>query len=121
MPLELELSRQILGIAFAVHNELGPGLLERCYHEAFCLELGIAEIPYVSQKKYQVTYKGEKIGDYIADLVVNNKILLELKSAIELHQSMDYQILNYLRLSNWRVGYLINFHGPKVVWKRFVL
>jgi GxxExxY protein len=121
LPLELKLSHQIIGIAFTVHNELGPGLLERCYHDAFCLELNAGGIPFESQKKYQVLYKDIKIGVYTADLVVDDRILLELKSAIELHQSMNYQIMNYLRLSKCRVGYLMNFHGPKVVWKRFVL
>jgi GxxExxY protein len=115
------LSNKIIEIAFTIHNALGPGLLERCYHDAFCIELLSSEISFEKQKKYEVKYKEIKIGDYVADIVVDNKIILELKSVVELHHSMDYQIVNYLRLSNCRVGYLINFHNPKIEWKRFVL
>jgi GxxExxY protein len=115
------LSNRLIKIAFTVHNELGPGLLERCYQEAYCLELHAGGITFESQKRYEVFYKQVKIGDYIADILVDHRIILELKSAIELHHSMDAQIINYLRLSKCRVGYLMNFHGSKVVWKRFVL
>jgi GxxExxY protein len=115
-----ELSDRIISLVFAVHNELGMGLLESAYEEAMCWELGHAGIPFERQKVYSLIYKGDNIGCYIADLVVDNKVILELKSVTALTNIMSAQVLNYLRLSGLEVGYLINFHGFRVEWKRFV-
>jgi GxxExxY protein len=116
-----QLSHRILNIAFEVHNVLGPGLLERCYYDAYCLELRACGIKYESQKKIEVIYRDFKIGEYLADIVVDDKIIIELKSVTEFHPAMEAQIINYLRLSKYQVGYLINFNGSRVEWKRFVL
>jgi GxxExxY protein len=118
--LHFELSNKILNMAFTIHNILGPGLLEHAYEEAFCIELKHAGIPFERQKVYALHYKGELIGGYIADLVVDNKVVLELKSVGALNQVMAAQIINYLRLSKCPVGYLLNFNGLRVEWKRFV-
>jgi GxxExxY protein len=115
-----ELSNALLGMAFTVHGGLGPGLLESAYEEAFCVELKLAGIFFERQKVYPLTYKGYDIGGYIADLVVDNAIILELKSVSMLNAVMDAQLINYLKLSKLQVGYLLNFHGNKVEWKRFV-
>ncbi len=115
-----ELSNTLLGMAFTVHNCLGPGLLEAAYEEAFCVELTLAGIFYERQKVYPLTYKGYDIGGYIADIVVDNAVILELKSVSQLNAVMDAQLLNYLKLSRLQVGYLMNFHGSRVEWKRFV-
>jgi len=115
-----ELSEKVLGMAFSVHNILGPGLLESAYEGAYCIELSRAGIPFERQRVYPLHYKGELVGAYIADLVVDNKIILELKSVSMLNQVMEAQIINYLRLSRIPVGYLINFNGLKVQWRRFV-
>ena len=72
------------------------------------------------QKVYPLYFKGEYIGGYIADLVVDDKIILELKSVSYLTRVMDAQIINYLKLSHMQVGYLMNFNAPRLVWKRFV-
>jgi GxxExxY protein len=119
--LHPQLSHRILDIAFQVHNILGPGLLDRCYQEAYCLELRAAGVYFESQKNIEVIYRDIKIGEYIADIVVDEKIILELKSVNEFHPTMEAQIINYLRLSKCQVGYLINFNRPSVEWKRFVL
>ena len=103
-----------------MHNLLGPGLLESAYEGAFCVELSHAGIPLERQKVYPLYYKGEYIGAYIADLVVDNKIIVELKSVSKLTAVMDAQLINYLRLSRIQVGYLMNFNAPKLEWKRFV-
>ena len=115
-----ELSEAVIGAAFAVHNALGPGLLESAYEGAMAVELTYRGLPFQRQVVYPLQYRGEYCGAYIADLVVADKILLELKSVKELSPVMDAQVINYLRLSGIPVGYLINFHGCRVVWRRFV-
>jgi GxxExxY protein len=69
---------------------------------------------------YISRYRGENVGTYFADIVVDGKIILELKAVAEFHPSMEAQIVNYLKVSKVPVGYLINFHNKKVEWKRFV-
>jgi GxxExxY protein len=113
------LSEKIVGMAFRIHNILGPGLLEHCYQEAFCVELKRNAVPFEREKVYSLFYMGEPIGGYRADLVVDDKVILELKSVKELNPCMEAQIVNYLRLSKVPVGYLINFNGQRVAWKRF--
>ncbi len=113
-----ELSDKLLGMAFTVHNLLGPGLLEVAYEEAFCVELMLAGIRYERQRVFPLSYKGYDIGGYIADLVVENAVILELKSVQQLNEIMEAQLLNYLKLAKLSVGYLINFQGMRVVWRR---
>ena len=115
-----ELSDSVLGAAFAVHNELGPGLLESAYEGAVCVELRLRGIGVERQPVFPLHYRGEYVGAYIADLVVAGTIILELKAVKELSPVMDAQIINYLKLSELPVGYLINFANTRVEWKRFV-
>jgi GxxExxY protein len=115
-----ELSDQLIGLSYTVHNILGPGLLESAYEEAMCLELKLNNIYFERQKVYPLRYKGQYIGGYIADLVVDNKVILELKSVAALNPAMDAQLINYLKLSGIPVGYLINFQGTRVEWRRMV-
>ena len=116
-----ELSHQVLGSVFSVHNILGPGLLESAYEGALVIEFQRAGIAHTRQKVYPLFYKGELAGAYIADLVVDNKIILELKSVRQLTATMEAQLINYLRLSKVPVGYLINFRNTKVEWRRFIV
>ncbi len=118
--IQHELSNKVLGIAFKVHNVLGVGLHESAYEEAFCIELANADIAYERQKVFPIQYCRQYIGTCIADIVVNNTIIVELKSVRELNPVMFSQLLNYLKLSGLQVGYLINFHNLKVEWRRFV-
>jgi len=118
--IQKELSDRIIGLSFSVHRTLGPGLLESAYEEAMCWELSHAHIPFERQKVYPLCYKGDYISAYFADLVVDNAVILELKAVKELTDSMTAQIINYLKLSKIPVGYLINFQGAKLEWKRFV-
>ena len=115
-----KLSYLLLKFAFSVQNLLGPGLLESAYEGAFCVELAKAGIPYERQKVYPLYYKGEYIGAYIADLVIDNKIIVELKSVHHLTRVMEAQLINYLKLSKLKVGYLMNFNAMRLEWKRFV-
>lgn len=116
-----ELSHQVLGSVFSVHNILGSGLLESAYEGALVIEFQRRCIPHSRQKIYPLFYKGELAGAYIADLVVDNKIILELKSVRQLTAVMEAQLINYLRLSKVPVGYLINFRNTKVEWRRFIV
>ena len=115
-----ELSRRVLGACFAVHNALGPGLLESAYEGALVIEFQQQGLACERQAVYPVYYRGQVAGAYIADLVVEGSIILELKSVRSLTAVMEAQLLNYLRLSGVPVGYLINFNGERVVWRRFV-
>jgi GxxExxY protein len=119
--LHKELSVKVLGAAFSVHNILGPGLLESAYEGAFVVELENLAVKYERQRVYPLYYKGRLVSAYIADLVVDDTIIVELKSVKELHKTMEAQIINYLRLAKLEVGYLINFNGIRVEWKRFVV
>jgi len=114
------LTSKILSLAFNVHNGLGPGLLESCYQGAMEVELTQAGIAFKSQQEFPLVYKGVTVGCYIADLVVANNVILELKSVQAFNPVMHAQIINYLRLSGCQVGFLINFNHTAVQWKRFV-
>jgi len=118
--LHKELSCKLVGMAFTVHNILGPGLLEHAYKEALCVELKLSGIPYDRERVFPLEYKGENIGTYFADIVVDDKIILEIKSAQMLHASMEAQIINYLKVSGIEVGYLINFKNGNVEWRRYI-
>ena len=113
------LSRKVLGAVFNVHNILGPGLLEAAYEGALVVELQQMGLSVKRQEVYPVYYKGECVGAYIADVVVEGRIILELKSVFKLNANMEAQLINYLKLSKIPVGYLINFRNVKVNWRRF--
>ncbi len=118
--LHAEISTKVLGAAFAIHSALGPGLLESAYEGAFVVELARKGVFLERQKVFPLQYCGEYIGAYIADIVVDNTIIVELKSVSKLSEVMEAQLLNYLRLSNLQVGYLLNFHNPRLEWRRFI-
>jgi len=115
------LSNKVLSCAFSVHNILGPGLVEACYEGALVVEFQRAGIQFQRQAVYPLCYKGELVGGYIADLVVEDKIILELKSVTMLQDVMVAQLMNYLRLSQCHVGYLMNFRNTKLEYKRYVV
>jgi GxxExxY protein len=114
-----ELSDQVLGAAFTVHSALGPGLLESLYQKAMCIELKYRHIYYECQSPYDVFYRDEFIGRFYADLVIEKKIIVELKAVKILKALMEAQTINYLKISNIAIGYLINFNSISLVWKRF--
>ncbi len=115
-----ELSSVVLKAAFTVHSALGSGLLEAVYEGAYVVELMSQGVSVERQVVYPVVYKSEYVGAYIADVVVDEKIIVELKSVSCLNNVMEAQLLNYLRLSGLQVGYLLNFHNTSLEWRRFV-
>ncbi len=118
---EQELTEKILKSAFAVHNALGAGFLERVYANALAVEMRACGIPLMQEVPFKIHYRGAIVGDYVADLVVDNRALLELKACAVVDSAHTAQILNYLRASRIRVGLLMNFGRPKLEYRRFVL
>lgn len=106
-----ELSSKIIGSAIEVHRELGPGLLESTYERCLVHELGLRGIRAVRQKSQPINYKGLEIDEgYRIDILVENRIILELKAVSEITNIYRAQLLTYLKLSNCELGYLINFN-----------
>ena len=114
-----ELSNKILEAYFNVFKHLTTGLLESVYENALCIEFDEMGIPYERQKHLSIYYKGRNIGDFIPDIIVDNKIILELKSIPELTSANTAQIINYLNITRFKVGYLLNF-GEGRDYKRII-
>ena len=115
-----ELTAKIIECAYKVHNSLGFGFLEAVYQNALLIELLKASLQAEKEKKIQVYYDTQLVGDYMADIIVENKVILELKSVKELHPAHSAQLINYLKTTGIEVGLLINF-GESVEVKRKVL
>jgi GxxExxY protein len=105
------LTHRIIGCAMEVHRVLGPGLLEATYEEALCIELSDQEIPFTRQIQVPVYYKGHLIGEHRPDLVVQDRVVVEVKSVDRLIGVHQAQLLAYMRLLNKPVGLLLNFNG----------
>ena len=105
---------------FEVHNTLGPGFAEKIYEQALCYELDLRGIPFKCQKTVEVIYKEKVIGTHRLDLVVDGKIILELKAVSGLTDVFKEQVLSYLKASGLRLGILINFGTPRAEYVRIV-
>src|ERR1700747_1877837 len=117
---EQDLTQKILGGAFAVHNALGCGFLEKVYSNALSFELRNLGLQCEHEVPFKVKYKNVVVGDYCADLVVEKRVLVELKACTALDSVHEAQILNYLKASSVQVGLLLNFGKPKLQYRRFV-
>ena len=118
--LHKELVYKIVGCAMEVHNELGFGFLEKVYENALMLELRKAHISAQQQQAITVKYKNCVVGDYFADIIIDDKILLELKSATHIADEHLAQTLNYLKATGYKLGIVINFGKEKLEYKRLV-
>jgi GxxExxY protein len=116
-----ELTREILNAAFEVHNTLGCGFLEKVYENALVSELKKRIIKFTAQKEIKVYYKSEEIGVYYADVTIEDKIILEIKTVEKIIKFHEAQLLNYLKASNYRVGMILNFANTKLEYKRLIL
>jgi GxxExxY protein len=116
-----ELTERVLGAVFEVSNGLGAGFLEKVYQRALLHELRLRGIRAAAEVSFRVTYKGQAVGEYFADIVVEEAIVVELKCAERLSNEHTAQCLNYLRASGRDRCLLVNFQRPKVEWKRIVL
>jgi GxxExxY protein len=117
------LTERIIGCAIEVHRQLGPGLLEGTYEEALCIELEEAGLRYQRQVPVPLVYKGRALGEYRIDLIVERAVIVEVKSVERPDPVFDAQVLTYLRITQSKVGLLINFNRRllKDGIKRFVL
>jgi GxxExxY protein len=117
---ESELTGKILEAAFAVHNTLGCGFLERVYSNALLIELRSSGLDCAQASPLKIRYRDTIVGDYIADIIVDNRVIIELKACASLDPSHSAQVMNYLRAANVHVGLLLNFGRPKLEYRRFI-
>jgi GxxExxY protein len=116
IPEELNrLSEAVIGAAVEVHRALGPGFLEAVYEEAFCQELTLRGIPFERQKEIPLYYKEKPIGIHRLDLLIDHKLVVELKAVEETARVHKAQVLSYVKAAKVRLGLLINFNVPQLV------
>lgn len=118
---DAELTRSIIGAAFEVHNILGAGFLEKVYRNALVKELRLRGIQVQAEVQIPVYYKDELVGDYYADILVDGRIILELKALSALTSEHEAQLLNYLKATGYKMGLLLNFGAKQVQIKRRIL
>ena len=118
---EEQISYQIQGCIFEVYRQLGCGFLEKVYERALLAELDLQGLRAESQVPVSVQYKNVRVGEYFADIVVEDRVILELKAQQNLPQACRAQLLNYLKTTGLHLGMLINFAFPKASIKRIVL
>ncbi|MCD4830303.1 MAG: GxxExxY protein [Anaerohalosphaeraceae bacterium] len=116
-----ELSYKITGLALEVHNELGCGFLEKVYENALMMLLEREKIPAKQQAPADVYFQEKVIGQYFADILIDNKIILELKTTNSITGIHKAQTLNYLKATGFKLGLIINFGRPRLEYKRLVL
>ena len=120
--LHKDLTRRIIGLAMEVHRELGCGFLEALYQEAFEHELKLNRIGFVTQKPHRVAYKDIILRHpYIPDLIVEEKVVVDLKAIQEIGAIEETQMINYLKITKMQVGLIINFGRRSLEWNRLVL
>ena len=113
------LTEKLIGIFFSIHNELGHGFPESVYEQAFSVSLAEKNIFFQRQIAVPVWFHKEKIGEFRADLLVDNRVLVELKTGRDIEPGWEKQLLNYLRATEIEVGLLFNF-GPNAQFRRYV-
>ena len=113
---------EIMGACFEVYNQLGTGFLEAVYHEALMIEFGLRGIPFVSQPSLELTYKGQLLSQrYVPDFVCFGQVIVEIKAVSGLGDVHRAQMLNYLKGTGHRLGYLVNFSSsPRLEYERLV-
>jgi len=118
--LHKDLTKDVLKLFYVVYNELGYGFLERVYQNALYYELKSNNFHVEVQKKIKVNYKEIEVGDYFADIIVNNVLILELKSVETISKEHHAQLINYLKATDYEVGLLLNFgKKPEFIRKVF--
>ena len=116
-----ELTYAIRGAIFEVNNILGPGFLEKIYENALLIELRIRGMKAESQVPLKVSYKDNVVGEYFADILVENHVIIELKTVESFEKIHEAQVLNYLKATGLKIGLLVNFKHQKADIKRLVL
>ncbi len=115
--LHEEITSRVIAAFFVVYNELGYGFLEKVYENALTIELRKSGLKVLQQMPIRVCYEGQLVGDYFADLLVADKVIVELKAADAITEAHECQLINYLKATRMEVGLLLNF-GPEPKFKR---
>jgi GxxExxY protein len=119
--IEKDLVYRIVGSSLAVLKELGHGLREKTYERALCVEFRHQGIAFSQQVAHPVHYRGEQIDEYIPDLEVEGRVIVDTKTIPCITDTERGQMINYLRVTGLKVGLIINFKNPKLEWERIVL
>jgi len=114
----MDLTKQIIGASMAVHRALGPGLDEKIYENALCLELGAQALAYTQQEQFPVFYRNRIVGNLITDLIVENSVIIEAKVASTINDVHIAQTLSYLSITGLQVGLILNFRTAALTFKR---
>ncbi len=112
---------EVVNCAFEVLNTLGHGLLEKPYENALVVEFELRGIPVRQQERFDIVYKGVRVGDYVPDLIAYDKVVVDTKVVESIGDHELGQMLNYLKISKLPVGLILNFKRAKLEWKRVVL
>lgn len=121
MKLEFEeITESIIGAAFEVHSELGYGFLEKVYQKALLVELGLRGLDAKLEEPIEVIYKTHPVGEYFADLLVEDKVIVELKVSRQYNPADEAQLINELKATYISVGLLVNFGREKIKFKRLI-
>ena len=116
-----DLSYKVIELALEVHNELGCGFLEKVYENALMILLDKEGVPAKQQAPANVYFQGKAVGQYFADILVDDKVILELKTVDAISDVHKAQVLNYLRATGLKLGLILNFAKPRLEYKRLVL
>ncbi len=118
--MNADIVERVIGAIYEVSNVLGAGFLEKVYEKALLRELGLRGLKAQTQVRFAVNYKGHGVGEYVADLLVEDELVVELKCVDQFCNEHMAQCINYLKASNKRIALLVNFQKPKVELKRIV-
>jgi GxxExxY protein len=119
--MKFKTSRKVIGCAMSVHRTLGSGFLENVYENAFAIELEMNGISFQRQVRQLVLYREKVVGSFRVDVIIENKLLVELKALNSIDTTCESQLLNYLKASNIDVGLLINFGSASLQFKRMTI
>ena len=112
---------QTVGCAIEILNTIGHGFFEKIYENALITEFDLKKIPYLQQSRFSIVYKGKTLGEYIPDILVFDKIIIEIKTIDKITSQERGQVLNYLKVTGLKVGVIFNFKNAKLEWERVVL
>ena len=113
-----DLTYSIRGACYEVYNTLGPGFKEDIYHRALAKEFQLRQIPFTEKERLSITYKGEHVGIYEPDFIVDQKVIVEIKSIVNMPALFEAQLYYYLKGTEYRLGFLVNFGGNKLDMRR---
>lgn len=116
-----QLVYSIVGASLEVLRGMGPGVWEKPYERAMIVELRLRKHTIDQQKRFALTYKGEDVGEFVPDLIVDDAVIVDVKVIDRIGTAERAQMLNYLRITGLRVGLIINFKRPRLEWQRVIL